>query len=274
MSSTCSKVGFLRLGAMGLGMAARLVQKGFDVVGFDPNPKAMLRLSEQGGQVSDTARAASEGRDAVVVVVATAEQATSVLLDPEKGTVEVLQRNCTILLCITASPAYVSSLKAKIMDLGRPDIKLVDCPISGGEVRAWNGDLSLICSGNDADIKGVRNMLDSLGSQIHVIPGGLGRASSVKMVHQILVGVHILASVEAMGLCAVAGLDAQQVYETVTSSEANSWIFGQRAAHIIEAKRALASSLMVITKDFVGSHGCSFLRKSKQADPSCEGYSE
>lgn len=245
------KIGFVGLGAMGLGMASRLSKKGFDVVGYDINQESAARLVSEGGRVATSPRQAALNRSVLIVAVATSNQASAVLLDPDTGAAEALERKGTIILCVTAAPEYVVGLKERICAIGRSDIAVLDCPISGGELRAWKGDLSLICSGSRAEIDRVRIILKSMGSQLHLFSGAVGRASSVKMIHQILVGVHILATVEAMGLCAMAGLDPQAVCDSVGASESYSWLFGQRAAHMIDKSKVPASSLMIITKDFV-----------------------
>jgi 3-hydroxyisobutyrate dehydrogenase len=245
------KIGFLGLGAMGLGMASCLAKAGFTVTGCDVNPKAVERLLIEGGIAADTPRAAAARADILAIVVATSDQTSSVLFDQSTGALETLPKNSIILLCITAAPEYVLGLRERLNACGRSDVRLIDCPISGGEVRAWQGSLTLLCAGDESDTKDVYSVLDCLGSQIHFLPGGIGAASSVKMVHQVLVGVHILASVEVMGLAYVDGLDLQSTYDNVMKGEGASWLFSQRAAHILDEEQVPASSLMIIEKDFV-----------------------
>lgn len=245
------KVGVIGLGAMGLGMATCLAKAGFHVTGFDINQLAISRLVENGGKAASTPQAAAKDAELLAIVVATSDQASSVVFDDENGALSTLPPNSLILLCITAAPEYVVDFKARLEEAGRSDVRLLDCPISGGEVRAWEGTLSLLCSGNHMDIEDSRDVLDCLSSQLHIIPGGIGAASSVKMIHQILVGVHILASVEVMGLAYVAGLNLRSTYDSVMTGDGASWLFGQRAGHMLDKAKVPASSLMIITKDFV-----------------------
>lgn len=245
------RVGFVGLGAMGLGMASCLARTGFEVTGFDINQEAVAQLVDEGGRAADTPQASAAKVDLLVIVVATSDQATSVLFDGDTGALATLPQNKVILLCITAAPDYVVNLEPQLKAASRQDVRLIDCPISGGEVRARQGTLSLLCAGKEADVEYVYDVLDCLSSQIHIIPGGIGAGSSVKMVHQILVGVHILTSVETMGLAYTAGLDLQSTYDSVMEGDGASWLFGQRAAHMINEKKVPASSLMIITKDFV-----------------------
>jgi 3-hydroxyisobutyrate dehydrogenase len=245
------KIGFLGLGAMGLGMAACLAKAGFEVKGFDINQKAVERLVTNCGRAASTPRAAASESDILIVVVATSDQTSSALFDQDSGALAGLPQNSTILLCITCAPEYVFDLRQRLDATGRPDVKLIDCPISGGEVRAWQGNLSLLCAGSEVDVKAIHDVLECLGSQLHLLPGCIGAGSSVKMVHQILVGVHILASVEVIGLAYVDGLDLQSTYDSVMRGEGASWLFGQRVAHMLSEEKVPASSLMIIAKDFV-----------------------
>lgn len=245
------KIGFIGLGAMGLGMASCLLKAGFQVTGFDISETAMARFVREGGTPADTPRAAASKADVLVVVVATSDQTSSVLFDGGSAAVPDLPRNTSILLCITASPGYVTGLGSRIKASGRSDVRLIDCPISGGESRAWEGTLSLLCAGQEADIMSISDVLGCLGSKIHSIPGGIGAGSGVKVVHQILVGVHILACVEVMGLAYIAGLDLHSTYDRVMHEDGATWLFGQRAAHILDEKKVPASSLTIILKDLV-----------------------
>lgn len=245
------KVGVIGLGAMGSGMAVCLARKGFQVTGFDIQQKQIERLVQEGGRRADSPRYAAAEADIVVLVVATSQQCSSALFDQDSGAVAGLPPNSVLLLCITASPDYVESLKQQLEESGRPDVRLVDCPISGGEVRAWNGTLSLLCSGAAADIALSQAVLDCLSSRLHIISEHVGAGSKLKLVHQILVGIHILASVEAIGLAYVSGLDLRSVFDHVMASKGASWLFGQRVSHILDEKKVPASSMAIITKDMV-----------------------
>ena len=249
-------IGFIGLGAMGLGMASCASKAGFPVTGFDINPAAVRHLENDGGKSVNSPRAAAQNADILVIVVATCAQATSVMFDNDNGALAGLRRNTIIVLCITAEPEYVVDLGARLKEAGRSDLGVIDCPISGGKTRAWQGKLSLFCAGKEADIRLCRSLLDCLGSHLHIVSGNIGAASSVKMAHQILVGVHILASVEAIGLSYAAGLDLGCVYDAVMKSDAASWLFGQRAAHMLDENRVPTSSLSIILKDLVSKLFC------------------
>ena len=246
-----AKVGFTGLGAMGLGMASCAIKANFEVVGFDINSNALAQLKKEGGKPVDSPFAAARNADILIIVVATSDQADMVIFDESNGALAGLGKGKTMMVCITASPEYMARLGSRLKRMGRDDVKLIDCPISGGETRAWNGTLSLICAGKENDIGTCRDLLDCLGSQIHFVSENFGAASSIKMVHQILVGAHILATVEAMGLAYALGLDLWATYNNVMEGDGASWLFGQRAAHMLDRDQVPTSSLSIITKDLV-----------------------
>lgn len=260
--STKHRIGVIGLGAIGLNMALCLVDAGYKVTGFDINTEATSKLGSEGGSVARTSQQAAMNADILVITVATSIQTTAILCENKYGLISSLPVNSFILLCITAAPEYVLEVRNLLNTVGRSDLKLIDCPVSGGEKRARHGTLSLLSSGETEDIDSIRGITSSLSSQVHVIPGGLGAATSVKMVHQILVGVHIIASVEMMGLASALGLNLELTYDAVMESDAASWLFGQRAAHLMDKSKVPASSLLIITKDLVGenSHSKSLTR--------------
>lgn len=136
-------LGFVGLGAMGFGMAANLVQSGVQVTGFDLNPAARERFAA----LSPDARAAGnvaetcEGQSRLWVMVATPAQADSVIF--ESDALQTLPRGAMICLFSTLPPAYVTGLPARLGAAGRSDVRLVDCPVSGGVVGAAGGKLTV-----------------------------------------------------------------------------------------------------------------------------------
>ncbi|CAM1503523.1 Fc.00g011140.m01.CDS01 [Cosmosporella sp. VM-42] len=147
------KIGVIGLGAMGLGMATCLAKAGFEVTGFDINQEASKRLQDEGGRVAGTPRESSADADLLAIVVATSDQASSVLFNENTGALATLPQDIVILLCIAAAPEYVVDLESRLKAADRSDVRLLGCPISGGEVRAWEGTLSLLCAGKDIDAK-------------------------------------------------------------------------------------------------------------------------
>ena len=132
MSFLGTQIAFAGLGAMGYGMASHLLQSGFPLVAFDVYLPAIRRLEAEGATSAQSPREAVRHAEFLVCMVANSAQATSLLLDPEAGAVEALPRDATILMCSTVAPAYIDEVRRKLNGLGRPDVRLIDCPVSGG----------------------------------------------------------------------------------------------------------------------------------------------
>jgi 3-hydroxyisobutyrate dehydrogenase-like beta-hydroxyacid dehydrogenase len=248
-----SKVAFVGLGAMGWGMATHLLRSGFPVVGYDVFKPVVDRLVAEGGEAATSPRDAATKKniETFVCMVATLKQANSVFFDRDTGVVNNLPKHTTILLCITASPEYVMDLRKQIDDFGRSDLGLIDCPVSGGANRAADGTLTILASGSSAALAAADSVLQCMSMNLHIIPGGIGSGSKVKLVHQIFVGVNIAVASEVIGLAMLAKLDIKEVYDEIMKGDGASWLFGQRVPHMWALDQPPYSSLAIITKDMV-----------------------
>jgi 3-hydroxyisobutyrate dehydrogenase-like beta-hydroxyacid dehydrogenase len=249
--SPVTKVGVVGLGAIGFGMAESLIRANFSVTAFDISADAVSRLRRAGGHAADSPSELAASSECLICIVATSDQTKRLFFDSDKKVLRQMPQRSTIILGITARPDFVSTFQEHVREAGRPDISVIDCPVSGGEARARAGSLSLLCSGDNKAIAQMRPVLGAIGSEIHEIPGGLGAASRIKFAHQILVAVNIAAAVEMAALARAARLDLAAVHKQVMSSNGASWLFGQRVGHIVDAKSVPASSLSIILKDIV-----------------------
>jgi 3-hydroxyisobutyrate dehydrogenase len=247
------EVAFLGLGAMGFGMATNLVKKGFSVTGFDVYAPTLQRFAAAGGKTSTTPREAVKNARYVVFMVATAAQILSALFEEGTGAIWELPRDAVVLLCSTGPPEHSPNVR-KLLDerYARPDVHIVDAPVSGGTIRAAAGTLTILASGPSEAVTHARPVLDAMaGEKLYLIPGGLGAGTKVKMVHQVLAGVHIVMTSEAMGFAAALGLNTRQAFEHLKAGEGDSWMFDNRVPHMLERDPVIYSALNIITKDIV-----------------------
>lgn len=161
--------------------------------------------------------------------------------------------SATILICSTVSPAFHKALPFRIAKAGRPDVKVIDCPVSGGTARAADGTLTIFASGEADTLERVGDLLRDMSEKLYVIPGGEGAASKMKMVNQLLVGTHIAAAAEAMALATKAGLNTREVYDIITNAAGNSWAFENRVPHMLNGDWTPHSALDIFVKDMVSS---------------------
>ncbi|MGV8989330.1 MAG: L-threonate dehydrogenase [Cypionkella sp.] len=239
------KVCVIGLGSMGFGMAASLLRGGFAVTSFDVNADAMTQLAELGGQVAQSPAEAAKGADVVLCVVVNAAQTDTVLFGPD-GAASAMASGGVILSCATMSPDAARDFSTRAKGLG---LGYIDAPISGGAVRAAAGELTVMASGAPAAFTRARPVLDCIAAKVYELGEDAGTGAAFKIVNQLLAGVHIAAACEAITFAKAMNLDIAKVYEVITASAGNSWMFENRVPHILDGDYAPRSAVDIFTKD-------------------------
>lgn len=254
-SSSVKRIGFIGLGAMGFGMATHLVKANFCVLGYDVYKPTLTRFENAGGLTGNSPAEVSKGVDVLVIMVTNENQAESVLYG-DIGALSALPAGATIILSSTVSPGFISQLEQRLHDENK-DFMLVDAPVSGGVVRASQGELTIMASATDNALKSAGSVLSALSEKLYIIKGGCGAASCVKMVNQLLAGVHIASAAEAMAFGARLGLDTRLLFEVIVNSEGMSWMFGNRVPHMLDNDTTPYSALDIFVKDLgIVAHEC------------------
>ena len=233
------------LGSMGLGMAQSMAKGGIDVFGFDLNAQALKALEQVGGTAAKSAADAALGCQVLVSVVVNAAQ-TRMVLFGEKGAAAHMQRGGVIISCATMAPEQARSLAKDAEAIG---LHYLDAPMSGGAVKAAAGQLTFMASGTAATFAAAQPVLDLVAGKVYKLGDAAGAGAAFKMVNQLLAGVHIAAACEAMTFAAKLGLDLAKVYEVITASAGNSWMFENRVPHILEGDYSPRSAISIFTKD-------------------------
>ncbi|KAL4792867.1 NAD-binding of NADP-dependent 3-hydroxyisobutyrate dehydrogenase-domain-containing protein [Aspergillus venezuelensis] len=245
-----TNIGFIGLGAMGLGMASDLQRRGqYSVTGFDIWQPSVEKFVASGGRAGSSPRDVAQTSQFLICMAATAEQLNTILFDHKSGAIEGLPRDATIILCSTVPPTYYDTLPSRISSLGRPGVLVVDAPVSGGTLRAANGTLSIFAAGCPEALSRVRDLLKDMSGQLYIISGGLGAGSKIKMVNQLLVGTHIAAACEAIAFAIKAGLDKREVFEILQQTSGSSWAWDNRVPHILDSDWTPLSALNIFVKD-------------------------
>lgn len=235
----------LGLGSMGLGIAGSLHRSGLDVVGCDVSASAMARFSDMGGKVEPSPAAAAKGADIAICVVVNAAQTETVLFGPN-GAAAQMSAGGVIVSCATMAPDAARAFEAKAQTLG---LLYLDAPISGGAARAASGEMTVMGSGTPAAFARARPALNAIAAKVYELGDAAGTGAAFKIVNQLLAGVHIAAACEAMTFAAAMGLDLPRVYEVITASAGNSWMFENRVPHILDGDYAPRSAVDIFTKD-------------------------
>ena len=225
-------IGFIGLGAMGLGMARRLVQVGFSVRGYDVNPVAIQTLVQAGGQAATTAADAAQSADVFVLMVVSAEQVEEVLFGAG-GAAGALPPSSTVILCSTVKPEFARKTAARLADLG---ITMLDAPVSGGEIGAIDGTLSIMVGGDEAAFAAVKPLLDVVGNPDKVIRiGDSGAGQICKVCNQMVIGGTLLAVSEAFALARKSGVAPGRVRDALLGGFAASRVLEVHGERILKA---------------------------------------
>lgn len=242
---TSLKAAVIGLGSMGLGMAQSIAKGGMAVSGFDLNPIALSALAKNGGIAAGSAKDAAIGSDILAVVVVNAAQTRDVLFG-EHGVAAVMKRGGVIISCATMAPSNARQLASEAEALG---LHYLDAPMSGGAAKAASGQLTFMASGTARAFELAKPALDLVAGKVYNLGDAAGAGASFKMVNQLLAGVHIAAACEAMTFAAKLGLDLGKVYEVITASAGNSWMFENRVPHILDGDYSPRSAISIFTKD-------------------------
>lgn len=232
-------------------MARALRDAGYTVDAFDRS--TALLTSFYGDEVppATLAETITTATKAVFLVLVNESQCEQVLFGGTSTNGEALQTllppDTLAFICSTVTAAWIQSARDRLQGLA----VVIDCPTSGGPIRARNGELTLmVATDHPEHAARAQPYLDILGSEVHSIEGGVGMGSTVKMVHQLLAGVHICVAAEALALAAKAGLDVEQLYRIVNGAAGASWMFRDRGLRMIgEAPEEAKSRLDIFVKD-------------------------
>lgn len=233
------------LGSMGLGMASSLIRAGLAVTGCDIDDKAMHALTAAGGRACANPAEAVRDAMAVLTVVVNAAQ-TELVLFGSGGAAATMAPGGVILSSATMAPADARRLAQRAADAG---LLYLDAPISGGSTRAGTGELTVMASGAPAAFDRAAPVLEAIAQTVYRLGDEAGIGASFKIVNQLLAGVHIAAACEAITLAHRLGLDIARVYEVISASAGNSWMFENRIPHVLAGDYTPRSAVDIFAKD-------------------------
>ncbi|WP_164962764.1 L-threonate dehydrogenase [Rubrivivax sp. JA1026] len=242
---TTRNVGVIGLGAMGVGIARTLRRNGFNVHVCDVRPGVADAFAREGGVAGADPAALAAACDTLVSVVVNAAQTEAVLFG-EGGAAAAMRPGSTFIMCSTVDPNWSIALEAKLEAAG---IHYIDAPISGGAAKAAAGQMTMMTSAKPAAYAAAGAVLDGMAGKVYRLGDKAGAGSKVKIINQLLAGVHIAAAAEAMALGLREGVDAAAIYEVITHSAGNSWMFENRMAHVLAGDFTPLSAVDIFVKD-------------------------
>lgn len=237
--------GLIGLGAMGAGIAATLRDKGYTVNVCDVRPGAALAFAEKGGVAWASPAQVAAACEVVISVVVNAQQTEEVLFGAD-GAAAAMKPGSVFVMCSTVDPNWSIALEERLNAAG---ILYIDAPISGGAAKAASGQMTMMSSARPEAYAAADGVLEAMAGKVYRLGDRAGAGSKVKIINQLLAGVHIAAAAEAMALGLREGVPAEALYEVITHSAGNSWMFENRMAHVLAGDYTPLSAVDIFVKD-------------------------
>ncbi|QIM67683.1 oxidoreductase [Mannheimia granulomatis] len=240
------KIAVVGLGAMGMGAAKSCIAEGLETYGIDLNPTYLEALKNTGAKgVSTSAVDFAAELDAILLLVVNANQVNSVLFG-EDGVAQHLKKGTAVMVSSTISAQDAKDISQKLTEFG---LVMLDAPVSGGAAKAAQGEMTIMASGAAEAFEKLKPVLDAVAGKVYNIGEEIGLGATVKIIHQLLAGVHIAAGAEAMALAARAGIPLDLMYDVVTNAAGNSWMFENRMKHVVDGDYTPLSMVDIFVKD-------------------------
>lgn len=238
------KVAVFGLGSMGFGIAQSCLAHGLVTFGFDIVVSRTDRFEELGGSVGSVANVAFD-IDAAIIVVLNAAQTEDVLFGSD-GVVPRMKPGSVVIACATVPPEFAKAMEARCTKLG---VHYLDAPISGGSVKATQGQLSVMASGTPEAFAAAKTVLDATSETVFELGDKAGPGSAMKAVNQLLAGVHIATMAEALTFGITQGVAPEKFVEVISRCAGSSWMLENRAPHIVAGDYTPHSQVNIWPKD-------------------------
>ena len=239
-------VAVIGLGAMGMGAAQSCVRAGLDTYGVDLSAQARDVLQAAGAKaVAASADGFADKLDAVLLLVVNAAQVEAVLFGESK-LADKLKPGTAVMVSSTIAAQDARRFGEALAARG---LLMLDAPVSGGAAKAAAGEMTVMAAGDDAVFAKLQPVLDAVAGKVYHCGQDIGQGATVKIIHQLLAGVHIAAGAEAMALAAKAGIPLDLMYDVVTHAAGNSWMFENRMKHVVDGDYTPLSMVDIFVKD-------------------------
>jgi len=240
------KIAFLGMGIMGAPMATNLVRSGYQVIVWNrtANRPGTQLAESAGAKLAFSIKEAVANADLIFTCLGDVPDVESIILGTG-GIAEFAQPNALIVDFSTIGPDAARKLAA---ELQQRQLRFLDAPVSGGDIGAKNGTLTIMVGGEETDFQECKPLLEVLGKKI-VHCGSVGSGQAVKLCNQVLGAIHMVALCEAMQLAKQQGIDPNLIIEVCSSGAAGSWALSNLGPKIVESDFAPGFTIKHILKD-------------------------
>lgn len=239
------RVAFAGLGSMGFSMARNVLRAGFPLTAYDVRAEPREALAALGATCATTPREAAAEADVLILMVLNAAQAEEVLFGAD-GAIESLRQGATVILMSTVAPSAAKRIASRLADHG---VRFLDCPVSGASHGAEAGTLTLIAGGPAEVLDDCREVLLAMGKTIYHIGEAPGSGEAAKVVNNLLAGVSLAATAEALTLAAKMGLDPRVAHEVILHGSGDCWMARSRGPRMIAGDFTTTGRLDIFVKD-------------------------
>ena len=240
-----TQIGFVGLGIMGAPMALKLIEAGFSLKVYNRTDRPRVqRVVDAGAERVATPAAAAKGSDVIITIVTDTPDVEEVILG-EDGVRETARVGATVIDMSTISTRVTRDIAAALKEKG---VHMLDAPVSGGDVGAQQGTLSIMVGGEQSVFDDCLPVFEAMGKHINLI-GGNGAGQTTKACNQIAVAGANLAMAEALMLAATSDLDVGKVVDAISGGAAGSWQLTNLGPRILKGDFAPGFMVRLQQKD-------------------------
>jgi 3-hydroxyisobutyrate dehydrogenase len=226
-------------------MAQSLRRAGYNVHVFDIRHEVAAGFAAEGGVVCNSPAEVATACEVVISVVVNAAQTEAVLF-AESGAATAMKPGSVFVMCSTVDPGWSMALEKR---LAQNAVLYLDAPISGGAAKAAKGEITMMTAGHPDAYSKAGGALNAMAAKVYRLGSEAGNGSKIKIINQLLAGIHIAAAAEAMALGLRQGVDPADLYEVITHSAGNSWMFENRMPHVLNGDYTPLSAVDIFVKD-------------------------
>lgn len=238
------RIGFIGLGIMGKPMCANLIKAGYSLTVWNRSQPGIDTVVGYGAEAGRSPADVAEKSDIIITIVTDSPDVERVVLGPD-GVIEGAKPGSVVIDMTTMSPAVTRNIAARLAEKG---VDMLDAPVSGGDVGAKNGTLSIMVGGKVPVFERCLPVFEAMGKNILHI-GDHGAGQTTKLCNQIAVAVNMLAGCEAIMLAAKSGIDPHKMLQAISAGAAGSWMISNLAPRIVNGDFAPGFMIKLAQKD-------------------------
>lgn len=222
-------IGFIGVGVMGKSMVRNLMKNGFEVSIYARTKAKVTDILAEGALWCDSIAQCAQGKDAVITIVGYPKDVEEVYFG-QGGILENASDGCVLIDMTTTSPQLSVKIEQAAKEKG---LKALDAPVSGGDVGAKNGTLSIMVGGEKETYTQCLPIFQTMGTNI-IYEGKAGAGQHTKMANQIALGGAIAGVCEALTYAKKVGLDLQTMLDSISKGAAGSWQMSNMAPRMLK----------------------------------------